>query len=321
MKESPNITIQMVGWNSGQYFGKTLPALKKPLEEGAKFCFIDNGSSDGSAQLVRQVLPEAEIIELKENMGYARAHNIGLKRCMTDFVLIMDPDMSLQWEGVLQLLGFFSDSDLAAAQGKILRPGGENVIDSTGIVLSAALNGRERGAFERDHGQFDAPSIILGPTGACALYRLHALRRVAYADGEIFDESFFSYKEDVDLNWRISRAGFKAMYYPIFVGNHHRTLGRRGFLNWGLSLGAIWQRARNPRTYYSTRNWVWMIVKNVSMRQLLTAWPFIIVRAGALLMVSVLYPPLSLVWLDVLRGLPQAMRKRKAGLGKAAGWV
>lgn len=263
--------------------------------------YLDNGSNDGSVALVKKLLPRAEIIALGCNTGFAPAHNEGFRRATTPYVLIHNPDLVIDWHGIKKILHAFNDSTVAAVQGKLMcRPGSgdTNIIDSAGIVLTRALNGVDRGAGEIDRGQYDALADVLAVTGACALYRVEAIRGIGF-----FDEDFFSYKEDVDLGWRLKKAGWRSVYVPIIAGYHQRHLKA-----W--RLGTFYARLRDPRTRYSLRNWVWMVVKNVTLWQEIKAELFIDARLLVWLGLSFLYPPLLTVWWEILSGWPRMVAKR-----------
>jgi GT2 family glycosyltransferase len=260
-----SVTIQIVGWNSAKHLPQTVTALKAIPAEEVIIRYIDNASSDNSVSIVHDALPHADIIELGENKGFAGDHNIGFSMCTTPFVLTHDPDLTLHWPGMRRLLRLFDNPEVGALQGMLLRDGEASTpIDSAGIVHTITLNGKERGAGEKNNGQYDKQEHVLAVTGACGLYRVAALRDVS-EEGEIFDADFFAYKEDVDLGWRLNRAGWKVMYYPVLMGHHHRTLGKRGFMNWGLNFTAVQNRLRSPRTYYSIRNYNWMIASYFCM--------------------------------------------------------
>lgn len=308
-----SLTIQIVGWNSAAALPTTLAALQAIPAGMAIIRYIDNHSTDGSIALVKRLLPHTDIIALPTNQGFASAHNIGFTRCTTDIVLTHDPDVAIQWPAVEKLLAAFADPRVAAVQGKLLRAtaGATSRIDSAGIKMTLALNGQESGANEVDRGQYNQPAGRIAVTGACGLYRLAALKAVAHSHTEIFDADFFSYKEDVDLGWRLHRAGYKVLYLPITVGTHARTLGRRGTLGWGLNPVAIYRRLQSPRTRYSLRNWIWMIAKNASVTTLITHSPAIVARAAIMFALSCLYPPLLTVWPETLHGLPRMIKKRQ----------
>lgn len=309
----PQLTIQIVGWNSAEVLGAGLAVLENTPPDAVIIRYLDNASQDGSVELVRQLLPNAVIVELPRNVGFARAHNIGLSQCTTPFVLLHDPDVALNWQGVVSLLNRLQDPSVAAVQGKLLRTaqrGTRPVIDSTGIVLSVALNGIERDAGEVDFNQRRQETPLLAVTAACGLYRLDALRHIAYSPTEFLDNDFFSYKEDVDVGWRLNNAGWQVLYLPLNMGYHQRTLGRQGMFGWGLNPIRIYRRLRNPRTRYSLRNWIWMIAKNASLGQLVLHLPAVVIRACVVTVLSTVYPPLLKVWFEIIVGLPACIRKR-----------
>lgn len=307
---SKKLTIQIVGWNSVEDLPVGISALARIPVEAIALLYIDNASTDGSVELVRKVLPHAEILVLPTNTGFAHAHNIGFARCQTPFVMLHNPDLVIDWPGVQQLLGQFADPTVGAVQGKLLQPDRQH-LDSTGIVLTRTLNGKDRGSGEVDRGQYDTRKTVLAVTGACAIYRLSALKAVAHTNNEFFDEDFFAYKEDVDLGWRLSRAGWHVLYQPIIVGTHTRAVRKEGLGNWGLNPYRIYQRLRSPRTRYSLRNWVWMVSKNATLSQLLRHELFIDLRVGLFFLLTVAYPPLFSVWREIFQKMPQILHKRE----------
>ena len=323
------LTIQLLGWNSSADLPVALAGLKEVPPQAATIRYIDNHSRDNSVALVRQSLPNAEILQLSANLGYGGGHNAGFAVCDTEFVLTLNPDCQISWSGISTLVESMREPRVAAVTGLLYRgkasdkpyPQGfaaaqENIIDSAGIELSLALNGIEIGAGEVDEGQYRAPRQTLAVTGACGLYRLAALREIAHAQGEIFDKDFMAYKEDVDLGWRLKRASWRVLFVPTTIGWHNRALRRQGILGWGLNPVAIYNRLRNRRTYYSIRNWLWMVTKNATLKQIVLQAIFIDGRFLLLLLLSLLYPPLLRVWPETIRGLPKMLAKRDtAGAG------
>lgn len=307
---SPKLTIQIVGWNSAEHLPATVAALQTIPTGEASIRYLDNGSTDNSIEIVLSRLPHADIIELGENKGFASAHNIGFSKCTTPFVLTHDPDVELNWKGLQKILQYIeTNPQVGAVQGKLVRKE-ENIIDSAGIVLTSTLNGKERGAGEEDSGQYDKQAQINAVTGACGLYRMQALKIIAHSAQEIFDNDFFAYKEDVDVGWRLKRAGFTSMYLPALMGRHRRTLGRRGKLPWFMNPKKIRARLKSRRTHYSLRNYIWMLAKNMSFKDALLHTWFIIPRLIYWLLLSIAYPPLFKAWLEALQKLPTMLRKR-----------
>ncbi|MHB1629363.1 MAG: glycosyltransferase [Bacilli bacterium] len=94
-------------------------------------------------------------------------------------------------------------------------------IDSAGLRMGAFLHARDRGAGREDEGQFETPQPVWGVCGAAALYNMTMLRELA-EHGPIFDDTFFIYKEDVDLCWRARLLGWSFHYEPSAVAHHDR---------------------------------------------------------------------------------------------------
>jgi GT2 family glycosyltransferase len=307
-------TIQIVGWNSAATLPAALKALNKLPVGFLKLRYIDNASRDESVKLVRELAPQAEVIALRENLGFTGAHNLGLERCDTPFVFTHDPDLEIELTGFLKLLEIMkSDTKIGSLQGKLWRSGNSganNVIDSAGIVMSRAMNGLERGAGEIDRGQYDEPSLVAATTGAASWYRMEALRKVAGKKNEFFDKDFFAYKDDVDLGWRLRRAGWDVRYEPILAGWHKRSLGKRGKFLWEKNWWESYQRLRNPRTRYSLRNWIWMLVKNMNLKDVVKGGIFIALRKMIFLGVACVYWPLWKTWWETARGVPRMLNKR-----------
>ncbi len=306
---SAQITIQIVGWNSEEHLRGAAGALSGIPEDDVVIRYIDNGSSDGSVSVIREILPHADIIELGENKGFTGAHNIGFLRCDTPYVLTHDPDVELVWENVLKLLSAFDDASVGAVQGKLLRKSND-VIDSAGVVSTLTFNGKERGAGEKDTGQFEEKTELLAVTGACGLYRMSALREIAHGEREYFDADFFAYKEDIDLGWRLLRAGYASLYIPLVVGRHVRTLGKRGNVPWYVNPFRIYTRLKRERTRYSLRNYIWMLFKNMTVSEVVTRGVFVLARLGYFFLLTLLYPPLFSAWGEALRKIPSMIQKR-----------
>lgn len=311
----PKLTIQIVTWNSAKHLPTTLQALKNMPASLAHVRIIDNGSVDDSVAMARSLLPQADIVTLPKNEGFAGAHNIGFAKCSTEFVLTHDPDLALNWTALDELLSVFEDEHVAAVQGKLYRREERDdrpVIDSAGISQTLTLNGAERGANEVDTGQCNAPEKLLAVTAACGLYRMSALKAVAYHHFEVFDDDFFAYKEDVDLGWRLKLAGYISMYEPIVIGIHARTLGERGSIPWFLNPVEAPKRIISLRSRYSIRNYVWMLVKNITWQEEIIYGLFIAIRLLYILLLTILFPYLFSVWLEIIEKLPIMIHKRAA---------
>ena len=92
------------------------------------------------------------------------------------------------------------------------------------MVVSSSGRHFDRGAGEPDDGRFDSPAWVFGGTGAATLFRREALADVAYEDGQVLAESFFAYREDAELAWRLQWRGWRCLYEPRAAAAHQRGL-------------------------------------------------------------------------------------------------
>ncbi len=256
---------------------------------------IDNGSTDGVGEFLREKYPQVTIIRNMKNLGFSPAHNQGMRYAIDKFptgeldrhyVLVTNPDVVMTPTFLERLV---ADADLhpeaGSFGGKLLKAFGENLndetlketvnsdlIDSTGLRANRRRCVAERGAGEMDQGQYDADREVFGVSGALALYRASALQDVKIGD-EFFDEDFFAYKEDVDLAWRLRSRGWTSRYAPEAVAHHYRGM-------YGKERMSLFERVRNRRkksplrSYYSTRNHWCLLFKNLSLTDWLLAWPW-----------------------------------------------
>jgi len=207
-------------WNSADSIVDCLVSLRG--QGHSETIVVDNGSTDDTASLVRAHCPEATLLSFKENVGFCRASNRGIAQSQRDYVLLLNDDARLEPGYIRQLCEALEAHPRAAtAVGKLVTiRAGQHHIDSAGIDLCAyALRPIDRGHGEIDQGQYDQPGSIFGPSAAAALYRRSALSMLGEPP---FDEQLFAYYEDVDLAWRLSRAGWSHRYAPQAVAFHAR---------------------------------------------------------------------------------------------------
>lgn len=128
------------------------------------------------------------------------------------------------------------------------------------------------GEGKQDDGQFDAMTEVFGVSGAAPLYRREALRAVS-PDGRVLDEDFISYKEDVDLAWRLRLAGYRACVVPTAVAYHDRSLVNDPSFRTLYKRRASW--ARDHRVY-SWVNHLATLIKNEAALNVIPDLPWIL---------------------------------------------
>jgi N-acetylglucosaminyl-diphospho-decaprenol L-rhamnosyltransferase len=186
--------------------GRTLRSLAegtRPLD----VIVVDNGSSDGSIELVREEFPETTLLELGENLGFGRAINRAVAAHPGDPVILLNDDVECEPRFAEALLDAAAEGAECVA-GVLTQEADPGLIDSAGVVADRTLMG-----FDYLHGEPLAAARAapdpLGPSGGAALYRLDAFRA---AGG--FDERIFLYYEDLDLALRLRAAGGRCRLAP-----------------------------------------------------------------------------------------------------------
>jgi len=210
----------------------TFSGLASQRHAPARVVVVDNGSTDASVSIARDWsarLP-IEVVAWDDNRGFSAAANEALRRTSSPWVLALNPDCRLEPGYFADLLAAAApDARCGSATGLLLRAAGPalvatGTVDSAGMEMRASLRHLDRGAGGPFLRRFRRPASVFGASGAAALYRREALDDVAYAGGEVFDETFFAYREDADLAWRLQRRGWRCRFVPAARANHARGL-------------------------------------------------------------------------------------------------
>jgi GT2 family glycosyltransferase len=225
--------IQQV-FNSRKWMELVYPAMVNQTFPDVEIIAQIVSDDGGCEDYIRTNFPQIKILKPGYNIGFAKGHNEIFASTDAEFFMLVNPDLIMEPNYVEQLLTVFTDPEVGAAQGKLLRYDLEsytktNVFDSAGIVMSRNGRARSRGQHETDSGQYDERQDIIAVEGAAPMYRKAALEAAKYPrpDGraEYFDEDFHSYWEDTDLGLRLWSAGFRSVYNPEAVAYHGRTAG------------------------------------------------------------------------------------------------
>jgi GT2 family glycosyltransferase len=221
----PLVTIGLVAWNSEKYLESCLAAIHNQSYANMELKAVDNASGDRSADAIRARAPEADLILNKRNEGYCVAHNQILRRARGDYYLPLNPDVVMQPEFVERMVSVMeSRPECGSVNGKFWLPseGPDRYLDSTGLFIDRSRHQYLRGHGQLDEGQFEVAGDIFGADGAAPLYRRQTLVE-ATVEGQVYDESYFGYHEDVDLAWRIRLLGWTSRYEPSATAVHDRS--------------------------------------------------------------------------------------------------
>jgi N-acetylglucosaminyl-diphospho-decaprenol L-rhamnosyltransferase len=210
----PTLSVLIVAFESRDDLSKTLPALLDELGDGDELIVVDNKPGDGSAEVVRELAPQAQISRPGRNTGFAGGADAGAEAAGGDLLVLLNPDAVPQpGFGEAIRRPWVEERGWAAWQALIADGSGEtinsagNPIHFTGIVWA--------GGHRRPLSEAPAEGEVAAASGACLAIPLAEWRR---AGG--FPPEFFMYHEDVDLSVRLRMAGGRVGIEPTAVVAH-----------------------------------------------------------------------------------------------------
>ncbi len=253
--------VVILNYNGEKLLQKFLPSVVQFSSE-AEIIIADNNSTDGSITFVKQVFPDIRIIQLDRNYGYCGGYNRALNEIDADYVVLLNSDIEVT-SGWLKPMLHLLDNDvtIAAVQPKILSfnrrthfehaGAGGGFIDTLGYPF---CRGRVFDHVEVDEGQYDDSREVFWASGACLLIRMQSFRKFGG-----FDEDFFAHMEEIDLCWKLNRAGMKIFYCGASTIYH---------------VGAGTLAYRNPaKTFLNFNNGLSILLKHLDTDELLFKMP------------------------------------------------
>jgi GT2 family glycosyltransferase len=221
---TPLASVVIPNWNGAQHLPVCLDALRTQTYPHIEVILVDNGSTDGSQTLVAEQYPEVRLVALDRNLGLTGGNNAGFHAARGEILISFNNDTEAHprfVEALVTALQEHPEAGMAAA--KMLLFDRRDMLHSAGDGYGVDGIPFNRGVWQRDQGQYDEPGWIFGGCGGAVAYRRSMLDEVGLrtaASWAVFDESFFMYCEDVDLNWRSQLAGWRCWYTPEAVVYH-----------------------------------------------------------------------------------------------------
>ncbi len=248
-------TIVIPNYNGAAYLENCLASLR---EEPARVILVDNGSTDGSRELVREKFPEVQLMALDKNYGFCTAVNRGMEASRTTYVILLNNDTTAE-PGFVRALEASMDDDKQAFSGaaqmvNMRRP---ELIDDAGDYY-CALGWAFAAGRDKPKKDSDTPREIFSACGGACIYRRRVLEQIG-----MLDENHFAYLEDVDLGYRARIYGYRNLYVPKAVVHHAGSA----------SSGSRYNAFKARQT---ARNSVYLAYKNMPPGQLLFNLPFLL---------------------------------------------
>ena len=227
-----DLSIVLVGWNNKAYLD---PCLASLYESGLKCTFdvivVDNGSTDGSQEMLREKYPQVDIIQNDSNVGLGKASNQGVESTNGRYILLLNNDTIVNGPSFDAMVDFLEKNPKAGGVGgKLMNPDGtiQAGYNSFSTLLEEFLVATRIGEYFRPGypAVMDADGIksVDWVGSACLM-----VRRAALDDVGLLDEGYFIYGDETDLQYRLKKAGWEIYFLPNVTTIHY---GGRSMNRW-----------------------------------------------------------------------------------------
>lgn len=217
-KRIKKLSVIIVNYNVKDYVAQCLMSVKRAIDGiDAEVFVVDNHSKDGSCAYIRKMFPWVKLIESSHNLGFARGNNVAIRRAVGEYVLLLNPD-TIVGENVLRDAVKFMDSHPAAGgvgvrmhnDNGTLAPESRRALPSPMVAMRKFMGHGSH--YYMSHLLWDSPQKIEIISGAFCMMRRASLNKAG-----LLDEDFFMYGEDIDMSYRLLKAGYENWYLPLDI--------------------------------------------------------------------------------------------------------
>ena len=310
MNTRPRVIIVVLNWNGKEDTAECIDSLGTIMYPNYTILVVDNGSTDGSVEFLKERYPEVQIARNNSNTGFGAGNNVGIELALSmaaDYVLLLNNDTVVEahfLDYLVQeaesdgLIGFTGPKIYRLYEGEsaeyaVWKTFGWRKMPLDPVQRSALLHSaggsfnawlgkiRHKGAAEFDVGQYDEQKEVDFVEASCVLAKRAVIKKIG-----LLDATYFAYLEDVDWCLRGQRAGYATVFVP------QATIWHKGSKS----------SSHENRVYYSTRNMFWLMQKRTTKLQYLVfLLTFFTIKAPLSVIVIAAYQKKNI---DGLRGTP-----------------
>ncbi len=252
------LSVVILNWNGKELMEKFLPSVvQNTPQDWAEVIVADNGSTDGSLEMLKEKFPTVGLIIFDRNYGFAEGYNKAIAELDSEYTVLLNSDIEVTPGWVeAPVTAMDADKSIACVQPKIRAEQNREYFEYAGAAGGFMdcygypyCRGRILSCVEKDEGQYDTPTNILWASGACLF-----VRTATYKEAGGLDSGFFAHQEEIDMCWRLRTRGYKLLCTPQSVVYH---------------VGGATLNVENPRkTFLNFRNNLLMIYKNAPEKNL-----------------------------------------------------
>lgn len=256
------VSIIIPNYNGKKFITPCLSSLNRQSFKDFEVILVDNDSSDGSVDFVKDTFPTVKIVRNHRNLGYAGGWNSGIEISRGKYLVSLNNDIELDTDWLKELVkSVEKNPSVGICTSKVLRYDDREIINSCGVSLDVYGGTWLIGECEKDYGQYDGKGSreVFSAYGASILVRRQVLDKIG-----AFDDDFFAYYEETDFCWRTRLYGYKVLYVPTSKAYHMggMTAGRRS---------AQWEKG-----YFYFRNKINSLIKNYEAKNALKRLPIVL---------------------------------------------
>lgn len=250
--EKGKVSFIVVNWNGRETISECLDSILAQTYKNNEIIFVDNHSTDGSLDLVKEKYNIDKLISLDRNYGYAEANNIGFNHAKGEYIALVNNDVILKNDWLEKAIDVFQGDEfknVGSVATKNINYHQRNLIDTAGVEYLGFGAGWDYKNLPADSEEVNQRKEVFGACATAALYRKKIIDEIG-----LFDSKYFIYFEDTELAFRLRLFGYGCVYEPGAACYHY---------------GGV-KRDKNSKFYieFGRRNIEFLFIKNMQGRLL-----------------------------------------------------
>lgn len=293
------VSIIIVNWNGAEVLPECLRSLLGLNHKDIEIIIVDNGSTDGSVDIAREICGgDVKIVRLEKNVGFAAGVNIGVENAAGEFVAALNNDMVAEPSWLDQPMTLFKDGAVGIASCRQMNYYDRSKVDglyhhiTKDLIFMPVASGR---VYQEDS-RFSTPGYVISANGGSAVIRAKVFRDLGG-----YDANFFGYMEETDFCLRAFLRGWRCVYAPNAVVYHKD--------------GVSFKKKGGYMNYLFERNRVWFLYKNIPALDVIKRLPHILLTELRTVKYSIVKLRNPILYLkarfDGFRGLGRYRKMRK----------
>ena len=236
------VSVIIPNWNGLVHLPTCLDSLRAQTWPHVEVIVADNGSTDGSQELISREYPGVKVLSLGENKGFTGGCNAGMREARGRYLALLNNDVETDPRCVEEIVAAFErHPEAGLIASKMLLFDRRDFFHTAGDFYRIDGIPGNRGVWDRDEGQYDQEEYVFSACGGSAAYRRVMLDQIG-----LLDEDFYFSCEDVDIAWRAQLAGWRCVYAPRAVVFHKLSASGGGV----------------TASFYNGRNFIYLLVKD-----------------------------------------------------------